>query len=410
MPARHLTPREKLNLRIVAQSAGDYALVFPTRTALRKSICDATQPLRTLFADHNFHRYDEQGRGMRRHGVVSQATFISDTREESVHVSLYRPKTKAHRGGDPRFWPSQFHQHVRPNDAVALFFKGESLCMMNLTCSRLHEAVSSERQTYATDFFETARQIFLAPVQELVDELRRLTLNGPLRTAARDEGVGYAVETALGIRRNAQRTPDYRGKIEIKSGRCGSRSKATLFTCVPDWELCRELNRKRTPAERFCASHWEILNRYGYHDGLRWALYCTVRTERANPQGLMLALDQEKRRLVETSRSKPANVAVWRLDALHQSLRTKHPRTLWVNAKAERHGADELFFLKKATYTQGPSLYQFDALLLDGAITVDHRIHLGADSRDDHGIPFRIKPNRVHDLFEADPVHYDLAP
>jgi hypothetical protein len=406
MPVRPLTELERQNLDVLAGAAGDYALLFLTRTGLEKGLIDATQPIRTLFLEHGYHDFTTQGRGRADNGVERDAVVVGETREEPLRMSLYRPQAKPNRPGDPRLWPSRLPRFAQAGDVMALFFQGERLCLLNLTCAKL-DGTACQEQNFAAGFVRAIHDARFAPVNELVGMLRKLAESGPLKAPAHDESIGFAIESALGIPRNARRTPDFKG-IEIKSGR-GAGSKTSLFACVPDWELCRTMNQNVAPHLRYCASHQEVLNRYGYHDGTRWALYCTVTTRSPNPQGLVLAVDAASNRLVESCNAVPPNVAVWRMETLHACLKAKHPQTLWIKARSERQGSHELFFLQHATYTFGPSVAQFDALLLEGAVTVDHRIHWQEGTPRDHGIPFRIRPERVRDLFSSEPIVYQIG-
>ena len=51
------------NKRKLVAIGQDFATFEPTATGLKKSILDATQPVRTLFNEAGFHDYDSQGRG-----------------------------------------------------------------------------------------------------------------------------------------------------------------------------------------------------------------------------------------------------------------------------------------------------------------------------------------------------------
>ena len=55
-----------------------------------------------------------------------------------------------------------------------------------------------------------------------------------------DTGVGYTLETLLGIPANSSKAPDFRG-IEIKSARQRSQrsGRTTVFSQVPNWSLSR---------------------------------------------------------------------------------------------------------------------------------------------------------------------------
>ena len=92
-------------------------------------------------------------------------------------------------------------------------------------------------------------------------------------------GVGYTLESCLGIEANSSPLPDFEG-IEIKAQRHSTKkTRANLFAKVADWDISRLSSSK------------EILMNYGYvHDeGLK--LYCTVSSAHPNSQGLMLEVD-----------------------------------------------------------------------------------------------------------------------
>ena len=71
---------------------------------------------------------------------------------------------------------------------------------------------------------------------ELLSKLEKISNKGFIRSMRTgDTGVGFTLETLLGIPANSSKTPDYKG-IEIKSSRTRNK-KDTLFSMVPNWKL-----------------------------------------------------------------------------------------------------------------------------------------------------------------------------
>ena len=99
---------------------------------------------------------------------------------------------------------------------------------------------------------------------ELLSKLQYVAAKGWIATMRRgDTGVGYTLETLLGIRANSSRKPDFKG-IEIKASRVrGSGKKITLFSKTPAWGAGGRVG---------------LLNDYGSFDSNgRWSIYTTTR-------------------------------------------------------------------------------------------------------------------------------------
>ena len=404
---RKLTQEEIRNEQMIAQTIGHYALLHATRTGLEKCTFDATESMRALFLKGGFHNYEMQGRGRDDYGQEKPALFVSTNRVHERAVSLYRPKAKPMQGGDPRFWPCGAKEFISPDEVIAVFIHKRKLCFINLSREVLRD-LASEPASYRfiEKFLKECEESLLELAYELVQKLRDLAKHGPLIAPPHDRGVGYAIEQALKLTTNSRGNPDYKDKIEIKSGR--GRSNTTLFSSAPDWRLAEELNtRQKRYVNRYCTSSRSILYRYGYWRHAKWNLSCDVSTRRFNAQGLIIHLDQKQGTLVENCRQKPEQVAIWRLRDLHKSLETKHPETLFIKARSEKRSqSEEAFFLEKATYVRTPSFSKFDELLTSGVIVVCHRQH----SKHDHGIGFRMPTEKASQLFLAQPRNFRLAP
>ena len=216
-----------------------------------------------------------------------------------------------------------------------------------------------------------------------------------------DTAIGRSIETALGIPINSSRNPDYKG-IEIKSGRSslvgGRENRANLFACVADWDLSA-LKSSRA-----------IMERFGYQREKEFKLYCTVSTRRANSQGLQLEVKEAEKWLREFCAREPVEeVCIWRLDTLHARLIEKHTETFWVKAKSSQQRGIEWFHLESVTHTTRPSLDQFDRLLTDGTVTMDHLIkRKPSGGAAEKGPLFKIETPRLGELFLGEPRKYSL--
>jgi hypothetical protein len=177
-----------------------------------------------------------------------------------------------------------------------------------------------------------------------------------------DTAIGRTLETLLGIDINSSKKPDYKG-IELKSYRDKRGNRKNLFAQVPDWNLSK------------FKSSAEILNTFGYIRGDDFKLYCTVSTLVRNSQGLKLKMNAEISQLIENSdKASVGDFVVWGLETLHKRLLEKHNETFWIAADSVIIGGKEHFQYKKVEHTKKPIVSQFDILLEQGIITLDHLI------------------------------------
>ena len=119
-------------------------------------------------------------------------------------------------------------------------------------------------------------------ITELKDKLSEINRKGYIVSLRRgNTGIGYTLETLLGLDENNLKTPDF-GGIELKSQRIGASNPVTMFT----------FNRgvwKIKPRE--------LIEKYGYIDtNGRPSLYCTANSK-PNNQGLLVEVEQDVVRL-----------------------------------------------------------------------------------------------------------------
>jgi hypothetical protein len=395
MNTRPLSPFESRNLAELNSTGRTSVLLFVTETGLRKSIFDATEPMRRMLRDNHIHDYSLQPQGQD-FKVYKPAVILGDSANEETSVSMYRPPTKK---GDPRLWFSRFNRFAEPDDVCAVFIEDGRLHVLNLTRSAVSEDLSRGVSTPCGELLQSLATESNKTAEELLARLREIANKGPIKAVCEGAtAIGRSIETALGIDINSSRSRDYMGEIEIKSGRAqlvGRETRATLFACVADWHLS---NLK---------SSQEILKKYGYQRGEQFKLYCTVSTTRPNSQGLQLSVDRAMDWLKEIHQgSKIEDVCVWELNKLHSRLSEKHKETFWIKAKSLVRGNNEFFHLESVTHTSKPSIEQFDRLLEDGTITLDHLIK---NKKSDKGPLFKIERPRIPELFLGQFRSYSLA-
>ena len=101
---------------------------------------------------------------------------------------------------------------------------------------------------------------------------------------------------------------------------------------------------------------------------------------------------------------------VWGLEILHKRLLEKHNETFWIAADSLTIDGKEYFQYKKVEHTKKPIVSQFDILLEQGIITLDHLIKRKTNgSVVEKGPIFKIKPNALDLLFPPSQI-YPLVP
>ncbi|WP_246129148.1 MvaI/BcnI family restriction endonuclease [Colwellia demingiae] len=339
-----------VNKKLLVSKGIDFVIFEPTPTGLKKSILDATHPVRHLFRSAAFHDYDSQGQGPE-HKVMKTALFIGNNECKNSLMSLYRPVTKQ---GDPRMWFRGLGDFAEAGDQVALIFADEQLVLVNLSTLQLAEG--GNELTKLQELLPNDESVAI----ELLNKLRDIAKGGLIKATLKGStAIGMAIEDALGVPPNSSKLPDYKG-IELKSGR-GNGSRTTLFAQVADWKI--------SPLKSSAA----ILDAFGYQREVDFKLYCTISAKKPNSQGLQFTYDEKIDQLIE-HHNKEGDVAFWPADLLRDRLLEKHKETFWIDAESIEIDGHEYFKLKSVTHTKNPMVSQLMPLLADGTITMDHLI------------------------------------
>ena len=381
---RVLTSTEELRLKALTKCSVELTLIEPTETGLKKSIMDATGIVRNYLREKGVHDYSIQNQGSNDKMIISGA-FVSESSIISSKVSLYRPNTKK---GDPRIWFSGLGKYSNANDILALVWYADNLYIINLTLIPVEKLVDTPVINPLKELVEEIQREELTVSTELLTMLRKVAQKPVLSMIDADTSVGRTLETALGIDINSSKKPDYKG-IELKSFRERRGNRKTLFAQVPNWGMSK------------LKSSSEILDEFGYWRDEDFKLYCTVSAINRNSQGLSLKVNTDINHLIENSdKPKVGDFVSWELEQLHKRLLEKHKETFWVSAESIIEDGKECFQYKEVEHTKKPIVSQFDVLLEQGVITLDHLIKRNSKGRVvEKGPLFKIKPNSLDMLF-----------
>jgi hypothetical protein len=382
---RKLTESEQNKIKLLTKNQVSLTLIEPTETGLKKSIMDATGSVRNFLKNENIHDYEQQEQGPN-YKVLIPTVIHTGFETTKSQASLYRPVTKS---GDPRIWFYKMTKIAEANDIIAITYFDDSFQIFNLTQLDIETLVNSSIQNPLQDLIREINNTENEVALELLGMLRKIASAGPIPSMVdADTSVGRTLETALGIDINSSKKPDYKG-IELKSFRKSRTNRKNLFAQVPDWSLSK------------FKSSAEILNNFGYDREEDFKLYCTVSAITRNSQGLNLRIDNDIKQLIENS-DKPevGDFVIWTLDKLHNRLREKHKETFWVEAESTRIDNREHFQYKLVEHTKKPITSQFDLLIDQGIITLDHLIKRNSKGRVvEKGPLFKIKPKGIELLF-----------
>ncbi len=390
---RLLSPTELDRIKILTEYSVELSLLEPTRNGLEKSIMDATTSVRAFLKTKRLHDYDNQKQGPE-HKILITSTLLSEKIIIPSIASLYRPKTKE---GDPRIWFKGLKGYANPNEVIGLVEYNQQLFIINISRLDVRGLLLSKDNNPLKELILDIKGIANLISDELLELLRKIAQKGPVPALLNaDTAIGRTLETLLGININSSKQPDYKG-IELKSFRGNRTNRKSLFAQVPSWTLSK------------FKSSAEILNNFGYLRDKDFKLYCTVSTLVSNSQGLRLKIDTELNQLIEFSnKNNIGDFAVWALQVLHQRLIEKHNETFWISAETSIKDGTEYFLYDKVLHTRKPILSQFDILLEQGIITLDHLIKRTPDGKVvEKGPLFKIKPSSVGLLFPPS-ISYSL--
>lgn len=247
------------------------------------------------------------------------------------------------------------------------------------------------------DVIQTDREAVLQDFLMQFDQVESLGFVQTLRPGS--TGVGYTLESLLGMRENNNPGGDFRG-MEVKAYRDSElqfddREKMNLFLKEPEWV------DGLSSAERVRA--------YGYKDNNgRQAWYQSV-TCQMNSSGLQLVVERKTKQVMLLRLGQ--QVARWQFSVLEQRLREKHSHTVFVAAEVRGKGANEEFHYRTVTWMSEPSIDQLLLLIESGDVILELRMHLRETGGvRNHGTAFRLKKHQLKKLFRTQRLCRPLRP
>lgn len=384
---KRLVEQNKIQL---AKLGVEYSVFEPTLTGFKKSILDATQPVRTHFELEKFHYYFSQGQGPE-NKVVKNAYLLTSKNTINSKASLYRPNTKK---GDPRMWFRKLSEIAIAGDQVAIVIFNDEPYLINISRNIISEELTIDKSPIRA-LLKAYVDADSTIADELLNKLKELAVKPFKALRTGDTAIGFTLETLLDIEANSSKLPDYKG-IELKAGR-GGKNRSNLFAQVAKWDI--------SP----CKKSAEILDNYGYQRDDDFKLYCTVSTQRSNSQGLHFKYDKSTDQLQEWHDNGEL-VAIWPGYLLRDRLLEKHAETFWIEAESFFIEGIEHFQLKSVIHTKQPIASQLLPLIESGVITMDHLIKRNGKTNrvSEKGPLFKIDKKNLNLLF-PEPTKYSLV-
>ncbi len=196
-------------------------------------------------------------------------------------------------------------------------------------------------------------------------------------------GVGYTLETLLGIEENNIHFPDL-GTFELKARREEHMGMTTLFT----------FNRTAWKMNQM-----DAIKRYGNKDkNGRMGLYQSVRTV-PNNRGLRLSVDDERIRV--SSNIDRTILLEWSLSGVSERFDEKVGNLLLVKALVDmRDGVEHFNYHNAKLLSGGPTRGALKKKIQHGDVIIDLRLHdKGTKGARNHGTGFRVLEDSLEELY-----------
>lgn len=225
-------------------------------------------------------------------------------------------------------------------------------------------------------------------LEEIKKNLVSLSNKGFIKSQRKGPtGIGFLLESELGLKETNIPIPDIGGRVEIKSTRKNSNSLITLFTFNRGvWRIKQS----------------ELIEKYGYLDEKgRKALYSSVSNRNPNPQSFFYEIDLMKNLVVLKNKSYNQVIAEWSVFVIAGKFMTKLDRLLLIFADSKNIDNEEYFHFNEAYLLEQPTPENFIYAFNRDLILIDIRMHLKpTGSVRNHGTGFRIAEKNLVELYQ----------
>lgn len=219
---------------------------------------------------------------------------------------------------------------------------------------------------------------------------------------AHNTGIGKTFEDLLNIVENNKQEVDYLDELELKSSRKVSKSLLTLFTKCPSFP--KGANKKikdkfGTPDKEF--------NLNIIHTTISGNKFNTYK----NKYGFKFKIDRKKKKMFVLIKNLINNKMIdfecyYTFKDIREIVERKCKSIALVTAKNKHVGSKEFFHFEKAILLSKVTFEKFIKGIEEGAIYYDIRIGVYRSGKPkgkshDHGSGFRIKKNKISEIFEV---------
>lgn len=220
-------------------------------------------------------------------------------------------------------------------------------------------------------------------ISEFTKKFREIKEQGFVQTMRKGPtGIGYTLETLLGIKENNDAHPDVDG-AELKAHRTKGNSMITLFT----------FNNKVWKMPPL-----DAVKKYGSFDkDGRQGLYYTM-SLKPNSAGLFLDVQKTE---ISVRHISGEVVATWQLQTLSDRFMQKLPALLFVSAFTEERDGLEYFHFYRAQLMKGTTPELLANQFREENILVDLRLHDKGTMARNHGTGFRTFEDKLPSLFQS---------
>lgn len=370
------------------------SFLVPTEVGLAKSIMDATGSIREFLKVRDVHDFENQSQGPESKRLVPTVLFSKGV-SVKTETSLYRPISKK---GDPRIWIYRLKEFATSGDLLAIAESAGRLVVINCSQSNMDELLHKNNEEFS-GFFPIVEVGRSEVALELLSKLTEVSKRGFIpNMRPGDTGVGYTLETLLGIEANSSKKPDFKG-IEIKTGRyrSGSGRQAALFSQVPDW---------KKSALKGSSQVLEARGKYSIKKERR-QLFHEMSCVKPNSYHMQLEISENLSELHQIyvppdgANGKCVDV-LWMMAKLEARLKEKHRETMWVSAETQGKRDSEEFWYRRVKHSRGVDLSALPILLESGSITVHYTIKKRPTGGvKDQGYLFKMASKYIPLLFET---------
>lgn len=229
-------------------------------------------------------------------------------------------------------------------------------------------------------------------IDELIKKLKEINNKGFIQSLRRGStGIGFTLETTLGIQENRFRGPDY-DIYELKAKRRNTNSKSSLF--VPNWILTAHDSWK------------DVVKEYGH----RWpinknqklkgkALFPTLQYERPNNRGWYLRISNDQIQSMFNDKI----IAFTYLSDVEKLFNDKLTDVIYVLADSEIIDGNECFHYNKVYQLEDTSFENFiNQIKADrDRIVVEYRMGIHLNGKfERHGNAFRANRKAIFAIYE----------